>query len=151
MARHGRLEVPMAILAVTSVSIIIPTQGTRQNLLLRAVRSARLPGDSVSVEVILVVNGNNAADFSLPDELMRLRHAQLFDIKVIRTETANVSLARNMGIVAAKGNMIRFLDDDDFLIPEIAHQQCMELWISNADRSEEHTSEIQSLMRISYA
>src|SRR3546814_8284092 len=95
---------------------------------------------------------------------MRLRHAQLFDIKVIRTETANVSLARNMGIVAAKGNMIRFLDDDDFLIPEIAHQQCMELWLSNADlstyagriedefgRSEEQTSELQSLMRISYA
>src|SRR3546814_1119917 len=47
-------------------------------------------------------------------------------------------------------NMLRYDSEDDFGQPETAFNICT-FWLIEALRSEEHTSELQSLMRISYA
>jgi len=97
------------------VSVVIPTTGKRQNLLARAINSADAPG--YDVEVIVVVNGNDASAFQLPG----LNFNGV--VRVIRLESSGVSNARNCGLDAAKGLLVRFLDDDDYLLPEFAVKQ----------------------------
>src|SRR3546814_3970660 len=65
-------------------------------------------------------------------------------IKLIaRQENGGGGAARFDGIAAATGDFIALLDSDDLWVPEKLALQ--------VERSEEHTSELQSLMRISYA
>jgi glycosyltransferase involved in cell wall biosynthesis len=98
-----------------TVSVVIPTSGKRPALLARAISSACAAGHQV--EVIVVANGPNAFQFELP--------AVQFDgeIKVLRIEEPGVSNARNLGLDAASGELVRFLDDDDYLLPENAALQ----------------------------
>lgn len=99
------------------VSVVVPTAG-RPSLLRRAIESC-LSGDfSNETEVIVVANG---WDMSWCD----VRDAYALDGRVcfIYTAIADQNVARNIGIESAHGELIRFLDDDDFLFPEVAAQQ----------------------------
>lgn len=93
------------------VSIVIPTHN-RPQFLPRAVRSAleSLPdGDG---EVIVVPNGG--------DESWRQSLTPFInDSRVIVSpiDPPNGNAARNHGMALARGKYIRFLDDDDFLLP----------------------------------
>lgn len=67
-------------------------------------------------EVVLVLNGSN--------ENSRQQVAQLMDdfgrkmrMQLVETPVAGVSNARNLGIEAAHGKWLYFLDDDDYLSP----------------------------------
>lgn len=99
----------------STISIVIPTSGKRPSLLARAINSSSAPGHEV--EVIVAVNGPHALDFELPN--------LEFDgiVRVIRIKEVGVSNARNAGLAAAIGELIRFLDDDDFLVPSKAALQ----------------------------
>ncbi|MDY6459284.1 glycosyltransferase family 2 protein [Acinetobacter faecalis] len=108
------------------VSIIIPTTGTRFELLQRAIKSALLINEEIEAEVIVVVNGQKRNDF----EIKKSIHHPFISYHIL--EMGNVSNARNYGLSIAKGELIRFLDDDDYLIPEIAYQQYIGLYNSNA-------------------
>jgi len=99
------------------VSVVIPT-ANRPKYLLRAVDSALAGMDPKDVEVIVVPNG--------PDESWReaLRpYDNNQSVRIIRIEEANANIARNAGMSDARGEFIRFLDDDDYLIPESAVKQ----------------------------
>lgn len=115
-----------------TISIIIPTMGVRQELLARSINSTRVESNKLLIELVLVVNGTNSANFKLPNGI-ELRENQY--LKVIRTNRSCVSLARNIGIENACGDFIRFLDDDDFLIPQVAEKQYLDLIKSSADIS----------------
>lgn len=105
------------------ISIAIPTAGRRQGLLQRAITSAFIGDESIFTEIIVVANGSAAEHFSLPKGILPPDNAS---IRVIRTGEGNVSHARNLAIAAATGQWLRFLDDDDFLIPEAARRQYLE-------------------------
>jgi glycosyltransferase involved in cell wall biosynthesis len=99
------------------VSVIIPT-ARRPVYLSRSIESALAGMEEMSVEVIVVPNG--------PDESWReaLRSYQNNPaVRVVRVAEANANVARNAGLAEAKGEFIRFLDDDDYLIPEGARKQ----------------------------
>ncbi|MFT4241098.1 MAG: glycosyltransferase family A protein [Acidovorax sp.] len=119
-------------MAKHAVSIVIPTTGKRQELLLRAIRSTCVDDDSLFINVIVVVNGPDSDKFILPDDICLLDN---LTVEVIRTKRANVSHARNLGIANATGELLRFLDDDDFLIPNIAKKQYLEFIKYSADIS----------------
>ena len=113
-----------------SVSVVIPTAGRRPRLLRRAVDSALAGQEAGAVEVIVVPNGP-AADWR--DAIAALPVSPGLVISPI--ESANVSAARNHGLAVARGELVRFLDDDDFLCPDAAARQYRELLAAPADLS----------------
>lgn len=99
------------------VSVIIPTYG-RPHLLPRAVGSALADMVQGSVEVLVIPNGG--------DESWRESLAQWRDdpnVHVYPVAEANQNIARNYGLYVAKGELVRFLDDDDYLIPQASAAQ----------------------------
>src|SRR5256714_11741982 len=103
-------------------SIIIATHN-RPQLLPRAVASALAAG--VDVEVIVV-------DDASPDETADVCRA-LKGIKYLRVDrNQRVAGARNIGLVASKGEYISFLDDDDMRLPGSLDLQ-IELLARNPD------------------
>lgn len=64
-------------------------------------------------EIILVINGSTDSS-EMICENWRIKDTR---IKVIILEEANVSNARNVGIINARGEWIVFVDSDDYLLP----------------------------------
>jgi len=122
------------------ISVIIPVYN-RRAFLQKAVDSV-FAQTYQNIEVIIIDDGSNKltrkvlAKYSNPK------------IRVLRQRHLGVSSARNRGILAAKGELIAFLDSDDIWHPEKLekqllyldkHPECMicqtdELWIRNGKR-----------------
>lgn len=99
------------------VSVIIPT-ANRPQFLPRAVESALAGMSPGEVEVIVVPNG--------PDESWReslQKFAENSQVRVVPIAKAHACAARNHGLALAKGHIIRFLDDDDYLFSATAALQ----------------------------
>ncbi len=121
------------------VSVIIPTYN-RAAMLLGAIDSV-LGQDYPYFELIVVDDGST-------DETPRLLERYKDRITVMRRENAGVSAARNLGIGAAKGELIAFLDSDDYWMadklsiqaawfgknPKAMICQTEEIWIRNNRR-----------------
>ena len=111
------------------VSIIIPSAGRRPEFLQRAIKSALIDDDNIQTEIIVMLNGQDGIAFDINQSF---QHPLVNYHKI---EQGNVCKARNYGLSLAQGELIRFLDDDDFLYPDVAYQQYIELFHSNADLS----------------
>lgn len=97
--------------AAQVVSVIIPTRN-RAGYLCRAIDSVRRQ-TLAALEIIVV---DDASDDDTPVALATLAGP---DLHVIRTERRQgASHARNLGIAAARGSLLGFLDDDDRWLPE---------------------------------
>jgi glycosyltransferase involved in cell wall biosynthesis len=90
------------------VSLIMPVWQTRQDWLRTAVNSA-LEQRGSRVELIVVDDGN-------PDPVTDLLSG-IADprLRIVRTDHAGPSAARNVGVHEAQGDRIRFVDSDDVL------------------------------------
>lgn len=99
------------------VSVIIPT-ANRPQYLPRTVDSALAGMQPGEVEVIVVPNG---PDLSWRESLAYYRNNP--SVRVLPIETAHANVARNHGLANARGKYVRFLDDDDYLIPHAAKAQ----------------------------
>lgn len=111
------------------VSVIIPT-ANRPQFLPRAVESALQAMEGVDIEVIVVPNG--------PDQSWRESLKQFSGNPSVRCspiKSLNGNRARNHGMWLARGNFIRFLDDDDELSPSAGIAQCSSLESTGADVS----------------
>jgi len=109
------------------ISIIIPT-ANRPQFLLKAISSALEGMEEEIVEVIVVPNGPSC---SWKEVLVNFESNS--SVKFIPIDEANANRARNIGLKNARGDYVRFLDDDDFLIPAGAIKQYEVLSNSNAD------------------
>jgi glycosyltransferase involved in cell wall biosynthesis len=97
------------------VSIIIPTFG-RPQYLSRAVSSA-LSCQGSNVEIVVVPNG--------PDESWKKVMSRWSDderVHISPIASAHANAARNHGMDQASGKYLRFLDDDDYLLPSAIKQ-----------------------------
>ncbi len=91
------------------VSVIIPTHN-RAGTLPAAIDSV-LAQDYPHFELIVSDDGST-------DETPRILDQYAKKLTVIRRENAGVSRARNRGIQASKGELVAFLDSDDYWLPE---------------------------------
>lgn len=108
--------------STVKISVIIPTCN-RPQLLQRAIGSVyaqdlmdrehgSLERDQSIVEVIIIINGN---DTITQPSLLNLTYPNL---TILSTPEAGAANARNIGVNAASGEWIAFLDDDDEWLPQ---------------------------------
>lgn len=120
------------------ISVIIPTYN-RAHVLRRAIESV-FKQNYKNFELIIVDDGS--------DDDTQMLLAQYSNIHIIKTSNQGVSSARNIGIQAAKGEWIAFLDSDDEWMenkllkqvnyiqhhPEFKLVHGDEIWIRNGKR-----------------
>ncbi|MDY6459283.1 glycosyltransferase family 2 protein [Acinetobacter faecalis] len=111
------------------VSVLIPSAGRRAHFLARAIESALIDEKEIKTEILVILNGKDGMAFNLANAF---QHPLVTYYKI---KEANVSKARNFGLSKAQGDLIRFLDDDDFLYPKVAYQQYLEIFNTHADLS----------------
>ncbi len=105
-----------------SVSVVIPTRN-RPQMVLAAVRSA-LSQTLPPAEVIVVIDGPATLDAEAPQPIAEdgteAALAQFADVRLrilMLPSQVGGAEARNVGVRAATGNWIAFLDDDDLWLP----------------------------------
>ncbi len=98
---------------MTTLSVIIPTIVKDYKLLERAVDSV-LSNRILDIEVVIV--NDNADAFLLPENFLEKYSSN--NIIICQNEgIKGAGGARNFGVKKASGELITFLDDDDFLLP----------------------------------
>lgn len=90
------------------VSVVIPTYN-RKELLQQAITSCFNGNESVGVEVVVVDDGSTDGTKRYLEQIGDSR------VKTILQKHKGGQNARNKGLKNAKGNYIKFLDDDDWL------------------------------------
>ena len=104
------------------VSIIIPTY-KRSEMLPRAIESV-LNQTYKNIQVIVVDDNDPDTEFRIATEQRMLLYNYNPRVKYIRHEkNMNGSVARNTGIKNADGEIVAFLDDDDWYLPEKIEKQ----------------------------
>lgn len=95
------------------ISVIIPTYKPSEYLkeCLHSLRRQTLSANCF--EIIIILNGCNEPFFSEIKEYIETEN--LANTTIIHTNKQGVSNARNLGIDAAKGEYITFIDDDDWI------------------------------------
>lgn len=90
------------------VSVVIPTKD-RSALLAEAINSVRsIEGPDLDLEILVCDNGST-------DDTLEV--ATALGARVLQATTPGSAAARNVGISAATGDYIAFLDDDDLWLP----------------------------------
>lgn len=101
------------ILIVVKISVIIPTYKP-QSYLWECLDSLRNQTFSaVDFEVLLILNGcRDPYQSQIENYLLKNK---MSNVRLIQTDQAGVSNARNLGLDNAKGDYIAFVDDDDYV------------------------------------
>lgn len=107
------------------ISVIIPTYN-RRSALERAVASCFEENDAVSVEVVVVDDGSTDETQEWAESLVDTR------IQYRRQENQGAPVARNRGLEIARGEYVKFLDDDDWLLPGVLEHEVSSLRTSGA-------------------
>jgi hypothetical protein len=109
------------------LSVVIPTHG-RPRYVVRAIESALLSAPDMDIEIVVVPNG--------PDDAWKAVAARFEADPRVRWDPiaiAHANAARNHGLTSARGQYVRFLDDDDVLYPDASRRQCLLLEQAGAD------------------
>lgn len=104
-----------------TISFIIPSYNTKANLLLECLQSiACLPLSSSEREIIVVDDGSYVpVEEVIAGTTVERAGKQvplLGELKIIRQRNSGQSTARNVGMDAAKGDFLQFVDSDDYII-----------------------------------
>ncbi len=110
------------------LSVIIPIYNAREYIVpcLESLRNQTLQ----DIEILLV--DDHGQDDSIAKAQVFITQQQATNIRILATpENAGPGIARNIGIAAAQGEYIGFIDCDDYIAPEM-----FELLTAEADRCE---------------
>lgn len=96
------------------ISVIIPTYHPKAYIWECLQSLAEQTLASEQFEVIVVLNGCSEPYYSQIQQFV-VEHMSTLQVQLIQTDQGGVSNARNIGIDAARGNYIAFIDDDDYV------------------------------------
>jgi glycosyltransferase involved in cell wall biosynthesis len=111
---------------VPDVSVVIPTYN-RKNLLAEAIASCFNGNDPIDVEVIVVDDHSSDGTSAYLDQIDDDR------VRAFTNPGNGVQPARNAGLDAARGETVRFLDDDDYFYPGALTRHYQTLLDTEAD------------------
>jgi glycosyltransferase involved in cell wall biosynthesis/VanZ family protein len=97
---------------VVWLSVIVPTYN-RCAAVQRAVDSVLAQGEALALEVIVVDDGSTDATATA----LAQRYAAEPRVRYVHSANAGASAARNRGLALARGEVVLFLDSDDWLLP----------------------------------
>ena len=104
------------------VSVIIPTY-KRSDMLPRAIASV-LHQNYTNIQAVIVDDNNPDTEYRRNTEKIMAQYEAEPRVKYIKhSKNANGSVARNTGIKNADGEIVAFLDDDDFFYPDKVEKQ----------------------------
>lgn len=103
------------------VSVIIPTYKPQSYFADCLMSLSKQTFNKDLFEVVIVLNGCNEPYKTYINEIITSLHFEN-NIRLLQTEEAGVSNARNLGLDSAKGEFICFIDDDDFVSPTYIEQ-----------------------------
>ena len=106
-------------MTIPSISVVIPTYNSSL-VLTEAIASVRAQNWE-NLELIVVDDGSSDQTPQVLDSL------EADDLRCIRQENAGPAAARNVGIAAARGDWIAFLDADDLWLPGKLRTQFTEI------------------------
>lgn len=109
------------------VSIIIPVYNVEKYVEEAAMSAIKQTYNNI--EIILVDDGATDNSGKICDEMAKLDER----VKVFHTENGGLSSARNVGLDAATGDYLMFLDGDDFLEPDAVENMYNEIEARDAD------------------
>lgn len=95
-----------------SISFIIPVYNV-ESTLERAVQSIISQEVSENYEILLINDGSTDSSGTIADQLSQNNQ----HIKVFHKENGGLASARNHGLEKAQGELIAFLDSDDYFLP----------------------------------
>lgn len=105
---------------MTKLSIIVPVFNIEQYL--RKCVDSLLAQDLDDYEIILVDDGSTDGSGAICDSYVSIDDRCIdyrCDIKVVHQSNAGLSAARNVGIKAAQGEYLMFVDSDDYIEPNV--------------------------------
>lgn len=94
------------------VSTVIPVYN--RAVMLREAVDSVLAQSWRPIEIIIVDDGSTDDTLKVEDEI-RAQHPEI--VRVLRQENAGPGAARQLGLDAAQGEFVQFLDSDDLLLP----------------------------------
>ena len=95
------------------VSVIIPVFNAAETI--RECVSSVMKQSYVDAEIILVDDGSTDGSNHICDDIASNSVSSGMKVKVIHTENGGVSAARNIGLKAAEGDWVTFVDADDLV------------------------------------
>jgi glycosyltransferase involved in cell wall biosynthesis len=99
-----------------ALSIIIPAYN-EQEFLAICVNSVMAATQNISCEIIIIDDGSSDKTLSIANELAK-RNSQLLIMTHPNYLSLGVAASRNLGIRAARGEYISFIDADDIMLPD---------------------------------
>lgn len=104
------------------ISVVIPVYNAKKSIknAIESVLSQTYCGD---IEIIVVNDGSTDGCDKIVDDLI----LKFDNIRLINKKNGGVSSARNIGVSAAVGEWIAFLDADDIWLPEKLEKQIAEI------------------------
>ncbi|MFA6768772.1 MAG: glycosyltransferase family 2 protein [Parabacteroides sp.] len=128
------------------ISVIIPTYKPHAYIMKCLDSVSRQTLNHDLFELIIIVNGCNEPYYPMiKKEIEKLQ----LSAQIIQTDVPGVSNARNLGLMASKGEYVTFLDDDDWLSDNYLENllTCMKgdncITIANAKNYNEQTKQIE--------
>ncbi len=108
------------------VSVIIPTY-KRSDMLPRAIKSV-LNQTYKNIQVVVVDDNNPDTAYRKKTEVLMKQYMDDYRVKYVKhSKNSNGSVARNTGIKCSDGEIIAFLDDDDWYYSEKIEKQVVYL------------------------
>lgn len=111
------------------ISVIIPVYNTPTNRLARCVESILQQEEYTNIEILLI-DDDSTEDIKLFE---RNLDEQYQNVCFIQNEHAGVSRARNTGLCNAKGEIITFIDSDDYVASDFFLKAVKLMTEENAD------------------